>query len=84
MEPAYWPFPARPTLGAVLLKAGQPEKAEQVFREDLKRWPRNGWGLRGLEQSLRAQGRTQGAEDVRRQLAETWLRADGPLDLAWF
>ena len=84
MEPAYWPFPARPALGVVLLQAGQTERAEQVFREDIKRWPRNGWGLHGLEQSLRAQGRTQAAEDVRRQLTETWKRADGPLDLAWF
>lgn len=84
MEPAYWPFPSRPALGAVLLHAGQPEKAEQVFREDLKRWARNGWGLRGLEQSLRAQGRTQAADDVRRQLAETWKYADVELDLSWF
>ena len=84
MEPAYWPFPTRPALGAMLLQAGQPEKAEQVFREDLKRWARNGWGLHGLEQSLRAQGRAQAAEDVHRQLAETWKYADVELDVAWF
>ncbi|MCI0534477.1 MAG: hypothetical protein L0Z50_04550 [Verrucomicrobiales bacterium] len=84
MEPAYWPLPVRPTLGAAWLKAGDPAKAEQIFREDLKRWPRNGWGLLGLEQSLRAQGKTQAAELVRRQFDEAWKRADAKLDLAWF
>jgi hypothetical protein len=84
MEPSYWPFPVRPALGAALLQGGEPVKAEQVFREDLQRWPRNGWGLFGLEQSLRAQGRTQQAEDVRRQLIESWKQADVTLALTWF
>ena len=57
---------------------------EQVFREDLRRWARNGWSLHGLEQSLRTQGRTQQADDVHRQLTEAWSRADVKLDLAWF
>jgi len=84
MEPSYWPFPVRPTLGAALLQSGEPVKAEQAFREDLERWPRNGWGLFGLEQSLRAQGRTQQAEDVRRQLVESWKQADVTFALTWF
>jgi len=84
MEPAYWPFPTRPTLGAALLQSGDAAKAEQVFRADLKQFPRNGWGLFGLEQSLRAQGRNQLADTVSRQLEETWKRADVKLDLAAF
>jgi hypothetical protein len=84
MEPAYWPFPLRPTLGAALLKSGDAVRAVQIFREDLKRWPRNGWGLYGLEQSLRAQGRSQAADDVGRQFTEAWKQADVKLDLAWF
>lgn len=84
MEPAFWPIPVRPTLGAVLLKAGQPAQAEQVFREDVQRWPRNGWGLFGLEQSLRAQGKTDSADMVRREFTEAWKRADVKLTLAWY
>jgi tetratricopeptide (TPR) repeat protein len=84
MEPAYWPIPARPTLGAALLKAGRAAQAEQVFRDDLQRWPRNGWGLLGLEQSLRAQGKTDSADIVRRDFEDAWKRADVRLDLAWF
>src|SRR6185369_8764851 len=64
MEPSYWPIPVRPALGAALLRSGDAAKAEKVFREDLKRWPRNGWSLFGLEQSLRGQGKTQSADLV--------------------
>jgi len=84
MEPAYWPIPVRPALGAALLKAGKPAEAEQIFREDVQRWPRNGWGLFGLEQSLRAQGKSDSAAIVHREFDETWKRADTKLDLAWF
>jgi len=84
MEPAYWPIPVRPALGAALLKAGKPAEAEEVFREDMKRWPRNGWGLFGLEQSLRAQGKADSADIVHREFDEAWKRADVKLDLAWF
>ena len=84
MEPGYWPFPTRPTLAAAWLQTGEAAKAEQVFREDLSRLPRNGWGLFGLEQSLRAQKKDELAEVVHRQLAESWKRADFKLDLAAF
>jgi len=84
MEPAYWPIPVRPTLGAALLKAGNTAEAEQVFREDLQRWPRNGWGLFGLEKSLRAQSKADSADIVHREFNEAWKRADVKLDLAWY
>jgi tetratricopeptide (TPR) repeat protein len=83
MEPAYWPVPTRPALGAALLRADDPAKAEQVFREDLRRWPRNGWSLFGLEQALRAQGKTEGANLVHREWETAWKRADVALSLDW-
>jgi tetratricopeptide (TPR) repeat protein len=84
MEPAYWPFPTRPALGAALLRSGSAVKAEQVFRDDLKHFPRNGRGLFGLEQSLRAQGKAEHSAIVRRQFEESWQRADVKLELEWF
>jgi tetratricopeptide (TPR) repeat protein len=84
MEPSYWPFPVRPTLGAAWLQSGDAAKAEQVFRADLKRWPRNAWSLFGLEQTLHAQGKAEQARDVRRQLDATWQHADVQLELDWF
>jgi tetratricopeptide (TPR) repeat protein len=84
MEPAFWPFPTRPALGAALLQRGDAAEAERVFRDDLERQPRNGWGLLGLEKSLLAQGRTETAAHVRREFEKAWERADVELELAWF
>jgi tetratricopeptide (TPR) repeat protein len=84
MEPAFWPFPTRPALGAALLQTGKAEQAERVFREDLERLPRNGWGLLGLAESLRAQGRNQSADQVNIEFEKAWARADTTLELASF
>jgi tetratricopeptide (TPR) repeat protein len=84
MEPSYWPFPVRPTLGAAWLQSGDAARAEQVFRADLKRWPRNAWSLFGLEQALQAQGKTEQARDVRRQFSATWQHADVQPEMNWF
>jgi hypothetical protein len=67
-----------------LLQSGDAAKAEEVFREDLKRWRRNGLSLFGLEQALRKQGKTQAADSVHRELEQSWKRADAKPDLAWF
>lgn len=42
----------------MLLQLGEPAAAERVFREDLERFPANGWSFYGLEASMRAQGRS--------------------------
>lgn len=48
MEPPYWYYPIRHSLGALLLQAGQPAEAEALYRQDLARFPENGWSLFGL------------------------------------
>lgn len=52
-EPPEWTVPVREELGMVLLTAGRPDEAEQVFREDLKRFPKNHWSQHGLAEALR-------------------------------
>src|SRR5262249_59481234 len=52
-EPSDWFFPARHLLGAQLLIAGRAAEAEAVYREDLRRNPRNGWALYGLAAALK-------------------------------
>jgi tetratricopeptide (TPR) repeat protein len=84
MEPPYWYYPARLSLGAALLKAGQPAEAEQAFREALKEFPANGWPLFGLEQSLRAQATNAEAKQVAKEFKQAWKHADVKLDLSWF
>jgi tetratricopeptide (TPR) repeat protein len=74
-EPPEWSLPVRGELGVTLLHAGRAAEAEQTFREDLRRFPDNGWSLRGLAQALRAQGRGAGAETVFARLDRIW---DGP------
>jgi tetratricopeptide (TPR) repeat protein len=74
-EPPDWYYPVRESLGTLLLTADRPKEAEAVFREDLKRTPRNPWSLYGLSQSLRAQN-TAGATSVREEFQQAWSRAD--------
>jgi tetratricopeptide (TPR) repeat protein len=75
-EPPKWYYPIRHSLGAALLKAGQYTEAEQVYREDLRRFPENGWALFGLAQSLRAQGKSKEAAAVDGRFRGAWAGAD--------
>jgi tetratricopeptide (TPR) repeat protein len=84
MEPPFWFYSARQTLGAALLRAGDATGAEVAFRGDLKVFPRNSWGLLGLSESLKAQGREGDATSVEREFSAAWKHADTKLDLAWF
>lgn len=75
-EPPTWFYPVRHSLGKALLAAGRPAEAEQAYREDLKRFPDNGWSLFGLAQSLEAQGRRAAAAEARQQFAQAWRVGD--------
>lgn len=75
-EPADWFFPVRQLLGAELLLSADPAEAEQVYREDLKRNPQNGWSLYGLSLALKAQGKSQVAARFAREYAAAWRHAD--------
>lgn len=75
-EPSDWYFPPRQALGAVLLEAGQPARAEQVYLEDLKENPENGWSLLGLGHSLNAQGKNVEAGVVESRFDKAWAGAD--------
>lgn len=83
-EPKDWYLPSRQVLGAVLLDAGKAVEAERTFREDLQDHPQNGWALFGLEQSLRAQGKTDEAESALQSFRQVWSDADVTLTAARF
>ena len=83
-EPEDWYYPARDSLGNALLKVGRNDEAEKVFREDVAKHPNNGWSLFGLEQSLRAQGKSEEAAEVDGKFQTTWARADVKLTGAEF
>jgi hypothetical protein len=76
--------PTRHTLGAVLLRAGRSEEAEKVYREDLVRFPENGWALWGLRRALDQRGFETEAGKTRERFENAWKRADVKLDTTCF
>jgi len=83
-EPPDWYYSIRHSLGAVLLQAGRAVEAERLYREDLKRFPENGWSLFGLAQALRAQGKSAEAAEVDARFARAWAGADVTLPASRF
>ena len=75
-EPPDWIQPVRHTLGAVLLRGARAAEAEQVYREDLQKYPENGWSLMGLRDALRQQGRESEANSVDARFKKAWAKAD--------
>lgn len=75
-EPPDWTVPVRQELGRMLLDAGRPVEAEGVFRQDLDRFPANGWSLYGLAEALRVQGRDTEADAIMTKFREVWATAD--------
>ena len=81
-EPPDWLAPTRESLGAALLQAGKVAQGEAIFREDLKRNPRNPRSLFGLAEALKAEGKTTEAATVRQQFQRAWSKADTKLALS--
>lgn len=79
-EPPQWLQPIRHTLGAVYLSSRRYPDAERVYREDLAKWPDNGWSLYGLSRALELQGKNEQADEVSRQYQRAWARADAPIE----
>jgi tetratricopeptide (TPR) repeat protein len=75
-EPPVWSNPIRHYLGAVLLEAKRPAEAEKVYREELTKFPKNGWSLIGLQQSLAAENKKSEADSVKKEFDSAWARAD--------
>jgi tetratricopeptide (TPR) repeat protein len=83
-EPEDWYIPMRHSLGAVLLEAERPAEAEKVYRKDLEIHRQNGWALRGLAQSLRAQNRDQEGQRAEAEFEAAWKQADVKIEGSWF
>ena len=81
-EPADWPLPVRPYLGAALLEAGDARGAAEAFGQDLKTYPDNGWSLFGLAQAQHRLGQADAARETSRRQASAWQWADAALSAA--
>ncbi|MGA7907042.1 MAG: hypothetical protein WCA16_06500, partial [Candidatus Sulfotelmatobacter sp.] len=80
-EPPDWFYPVRESLGAALLMSGDAAGAENVFRADLDRNPRNPRSLWGLGQALLQQKREYDAGFVQKEFEESWKGGSGTLKL---
>lgn len=73
-EPPDWLQPCRHTLGAALLKAGKPAEAKEVYLEDLRRIPENGWSLLGLSQAEAALGNSTMSKAWQSRYRAIWAK----------
>ena len=81
-EPPFWYYPTRLSLGKALLKSGNASEAESVFKENLKRYPRNGWAMYGLIDALKAQNKD--TSKIQQRFDIVWANADVKLTSSRF
>jgi tetratricopeptide (TPR) repeat protein len=81
MEPPYWYYPTRQSLGAALVMAGRPADAVPVFEAALVASPNNGWVLFGLAKAREALGDQAGEKAARGALERAWVGDPALLDL---
>jgi len=72
MEPPYWYYPVRQSLGAALLKSGHPEEAEKEFLAALDKARGSAWALFGLQQAAKAKGDAAAEGKAAAELAKAW------------
>jgi tetratricopeptide (TPR) repeat protein len=82
MEPAYWYYPVRQTLGAVMLMKGDARAARDAFGESLARTPNNAWALYGLQQAYAKEGKTREAKAVEARFRAAWSGGKESLELS--
>src|SRR5262245_52416572 len=82
MEPPYWYYPVRQSLGAALLASGDLDGAEMAFRESLARTPNNGWSLYGLSEVYKKRGDQRAAQAAEDLLSRAWVGSRVQLELA--
>jgi tetratricopeptide (TPR) repeat protein len=82
MEPPFWYYPTRQSLGAALVMAGRPAEAAPVLEAALVESPNNGWVLFGLAEARAAIGDRAGEQAARAALARAWVGDPAQLDLA--
>ncbi|QGJ71163.1 TPR repeat [Planctomycetales bacterium 10988] len=83
-EPPPWFASTRQFLGAMLIAAGKPDEAVKYYRQDLNKYPANGWSLYGLQQAFEAQGMEEKAKKAAKRFRKAWKNADVELTASRF
>lgn len=72
MEPPFWYYPVRQSLGAALLETGKPAEAEKEFNLALERERSSAWALYGLKEAAKAKGDAMAEQKASDDLAKAW------------
>lgn len=78
MEPPYWYYPIRQSLGSVYLRQGHLDAAEKALRDSLARVRSNGWALAGLAEVYKRKGDAKAEAAARRAYGRAWLGSAAP------
>jgi tetratricopeptide (TPR) repeat protein len=78
MEPPYWYYPIRQSLGSVHLRQGKLDDAEKALRDSLSRVRSNGWALAGLAEVYKRKGDAQAEARARQAYVRAWLGGPAP------
>ncbi|NKB44653.1 MAG: tetratricopeptide repeat protein [Alphaproteobacteria bacterium] len=82
MEPPYWYYPVRQSLGAAYLAAGRPDDAERALKASLIDAPNNGLALFGLAEVYKAKGDAVAAKLTEDLLSDAWAGTQADLDMS--
>ena len=82
MEPAYWYYPVRQSLGALLLLKGDASGARDAFGATLVKTPNNAWALYGLGQAYLREGKRAEAKAVEARFRRAWMGSGEPISFA--
>ncbi len=78
MEPSYWYYPIRQSLGSVYLRQGKLDAAEKALRDSLSRVRGNGWALAGLAETYKRKGDAKAEKSARQAYTRAWLGGAAP------
>lgn len=78
MEPPYWYYPVRQSLGSVYLRQGRLDDAERTLRESLLRVRGNGWALAGLAEVYKRKGDAAAGQKAHQAWQRAWFGATAP------
>lgn len=82
MEPPYWYYPVRQSLGAAYLAAGRTDDAERALKASLIDAPNNGLALFGLTEVYKAKDDSVAAKFTEDLLSNAWAGDRADLDLS--
>lgn len=81
MEPPYWYYPVRRSVGAVRFLSGDAAGAERELKASLVRAPNDAWALQALAEIQRKLGNAAAAAETEGRLAKARVGGGAPVDM---